>query len=58
MTKKTDAIVHAVELLHANPTYAHIKFPDGRETTTSLKDLAPCPRGTTDAQTAIDEYPN
>ena len=33
-----------MDLLHANPTYAHIKFPDGRETTASLKDLAPFPR--------------
>ena len=44
MAKKTDPIVHEVELLHANPTYAHIKMQDGRETTASLKDLAPCPR--------------
>ena len=44
MTKKSDPLVHEVELIHANPTYAHIKFPDGRESTASLKDLAKCPR--------------
>ena len=35
-----------MELLHANPSYAHIKMPDGRETTTSLEDLARCPTST------------
>ena len=42
--KKTDPLVHEVELIHANPTYAHIKHSDGKESTASLKDLAPCPR--------------
>ena len=44
MNKKSDPLVHEVELIHANPTYAHIKFPDGRESTASLKDLARYPR--------------
>ena len=43
---KSDPLVDEVELTHANPSYAHIRHPDGRESTVSLRDLAPCPRGT------------
>ena len=56
--KKTDPIVQEVELLHANPTYAYVRLPDGRDTTASLRDLAPCPRGTIDAQKSIFKYPD
>lgn len=37
---KYDPIVEEAELLDANPQYAHIRFPDGRESTVSLRDLA------------------
>ena len=30
-----------MELLEANPNYAHVRYPDGRETTVSIKYLAP-----------------
>ena len=40
-TSKTDPLVDEVELLEANPQYAHVRFPDGRESTVSVKDLAP-----------------
>ena len=30
-----------MELLNANPSYANVKFADGRETTVSTSDLAP-----------------
>ena len=30
-----------VELLDVNPTYANIRYPNGRETSVSLRDLAP-----------------
>ena len=43
-TRKNDPLVHNVELIHANPNYAFIKPPDGRESTAALKDLAPSPR--------------
>jgi len=39
---KFSPIVEKVELLQANPNYAHIRFPSGRESTVSLGDLAPC----------------
>ena len=32
-----------IELTSVNPAYAHIRYPDGRESTVSLKDLSPCP---------------
>ena len=41
-TKKTDPLVDEVELIEANPPYAHIRYPDGREMTVSTKHLAPC----------------
>ena len=31
-----------VDLIEANPTYAYIRHPDGRESTVNLRDLAPC----------------
>jgi len=40
---KNDPLVDQVELKEANPTYAHIRYMDGRESTVSLRDLAPCP---------------
>ena len=32
------------ELIKVNPHYAHVRFNNGRETTVSLRDLAPHPR--------------
>lgn len=42
--QKHDPMVDEVELLEVNPQYAHVRLPDGRETTVSLRHLAP--RGT------------
>ena len=38
---KSEPLVEAVELLEANPQYAHVSLPDGRETTVSIQHLAP-----------------
>jgi transposase InsO family protein len=38
---KTDPLVDEVELIQANPQYAHIKHANGREATVSIKHLAP-----------------
>ena len=38
---KFDPLVDEFELIDANPNYAHIRFPDGRENTVALKHLAP-----------------
>ena len=40
---KNDPFVDEVELIAANPTYARIRYPSGRESSVSLRDLAPCP---------------
>ena len=41
---KHSPLVEEVELTAVNPTYAHIRYPDGRESTVALKHLAPSPR--------------
>ena len=38
---KDDPLVEEVELLESNPLYAHIKYPNGKEDTVAIKDLAP-----------------
>ena len=39
-TSKYDPLVKQVELIEANPCYAHIRYQNGVESTVSLKDLA------------------
>ena len=39
---KFDQLVEEVEVLHANPQYAHIRLPSRVESTVSIRDLAPC----------------
>ena len=41
-TSKTDPLVDEVQLLQANPQYAHIQHADGREAMVSIRHLAPC----------------
>ena len=41
-TSKYDPVVDKVDLLHATPNYAIVRLLNGRETTVSLKDVAPC----------------
>ena len=38
---KYEPMVEKVELIDANPGYAHVRLPDGRETTVSIRHLAP-----------------
>ena len=42
-TSKNDALVNRVTLTDVNMAYAHVRHADGRESTVSLRDLAPCP---------------
>ncbi|XP_059837244.1 uncharacterized protein LOC132400298 [Hypanus sabinus] len=46
---KYSPLVERVHLLHANPQYAYVVLPDGREDTVSIRDLAPAG--------AADHYP-
>ena len=36
-------LVDEVQLMDINPSYAHICYPDGRESTVSIKDSSACP---------------
>jgi len=40
---KSDPLCDEVLLLEANPSYAHVRYSNGREDTVSTSDLAPCP---------------
>ena len=40
---KSEPASEEVELLEANPTFAYVRFPDGKESSVSIKDLSPCP---------------
>ena len=53
---KSDPLVDEVELIAANPTYARVRYPGGRETSVSLRDLAPCPgKDLSDSSSSIKE---
>ena len=50
---KHDPMVQKVNLTEANPLYARVRFPEGRECNVSLRDLAPCP--VSDCQVPIND---
>lgn len=39
---KFDPLVEKADVLQTNTHYAHVRYPNGRETTVSTKNLAPC----------------
>ena len=41
---KGDPVCDPVELMVVNPTFARVKYPNGRESTVSTSDLAPYPQ--------------
>ena len=41
---KSDPLCENVQLIDVNPKYALIEHPDGRQSTVSTSDLAPCPQ--------------
>ena len=50
---KYDPIVDKVDLIHATPNYAVVRTSSGRETTVSLRDIAPY--NLCEAQPEIDD---
>ena len=54
---KDEPLVQEVELISANPQYAHIRFPNGREDTVNLRDLAPSTNSSINSETPICESP-
>jgi len=58
---KYEPMVEKVELIDANPEYAHVRLPDGRETTVSVRHLAPAgtsPSGTSPSGTPPSDIPS
>ena len=54
-------MVDKVELIDINPEYAHVRLPDGRETTVSVRHLAPAgasPSGVSPSGTSPPEKGN
>ena len=45
---KFEPLVQEVELIHANPQFATVRFQDGRQQSVSVTDLAPGPVDFTD----------
>ena len=45
-TSKSSPLVDQVDLIDSNQSFACIRYPDGRESTVSVQDLAPYPAGT------------
>ena len=52
---KNDPLVLEIKLLDVNPTYAHIRYGDGRESSVTLHDLAPCPSQTLVSEKSVSE---
>ena len=50
---KHDPIVEEAELLEANPEYAYVRLKSGHETTVSLRELAPCIKGSNELTDTI-----
>jgi len=50
----TEPLVDEVELLQANPNYAHVCYIDGRETTVSTRHLAPAGEVVADEEESHD----
>ena len=51
-------MVDEVDLIDVSPEYAHVRFSDGKESTVSVRDLAPCgiiSDNNTDKVNAYDE---
>ncbi|XP_063888888.1 uncharacterized protein LOC135115803 [Scylla paramamosain] len=46
-SSKHEPLTDQVELVDVNPMYASVKYPDGRESTVSIRDLAPSPESPT-----------
>ena len=51
---KDDPLVEEVELLRANPSFAQVRFPSGRESSVSTNDLAPLPTNLSTSDNSIE----
>jgi len=53
---KSEPPCEEVELLEANSTFAYIRFPDGKESSVSIKDLFPCPSFDTSSHPSVETF--
>ena len=51
---KSEPLVEEAEVIHVNPTYANVRYPNGREVTVLLRDLSPCP--VTDNFVSVEDH--
>jgi hypothetical protein len=56
-TSKNDPLVDEVELTDVNPTHARVRYADGRESSVSLRDLAPCTPSSIQNGTPFERQP-
>ena len=42
-SSKNDPLVDEVQLIDCNQSFATVRYPDGRQSSVSVRDLAPCP---------------
>ena len=54
---KYEPLVETVDMLEVNPNYSHVRFNDGRETTVSLRHIAPLGDGMNSLDTEPDPKP-
>ncbi|KAF2884124.1 hypothetical protein ILUMI_22044 [Ignelater luminosus] len=54
---KFDPLIQEVSLIEGNHEYAHIRFPEGRKTTVSTRDLAPLPSIVENGSDSIETPP-
>ena len=55
---KYEPLVEEADLIHATPQYAHIRFKNGRESTVSLRDVAPVPDSGSSNQSLHETIPS
>ena len=55
---KGDPLCYEVDLLESNQQFAQVRFPDGRESTVSTKDLAPYPSTKEPTRISHEEQPS
>ena len=54
---KYEPLVETVDILEVNPNYSHVRFNNGRETTVSLRHIAPLGNGMSSLETESDPMP-
>jgi len=51
---KSEPPCEEIELLEAIPTFTYVHFPDGKDSSVSIKDLSPCPSFDTSSHPRVE----